>query len=133
MLRAALVHVIAAAWLRLALAENTTWLTLLDDRYYGLVLAVAAYISVILTNLAECTADVTARVYTSTVHTTLLLLVSCCRIVESTNTLHRSSYPIDTVLLSVVGNTNTCSIVYALTVPGTTQITVYRLLNSGYG
>ena len=66
MLRAALVHVIAAAWLRLALAENTTWLTLLDDRYYGLVLAVAAYISVILTNLAKCT-DVTARVYTSTV------------------------------------------------------------------
>jgi hypothetical protein len=38
-----IVHVIAAAWLRLALAENTTWLTLFDDRYYGLVLAVAAY------------------------------------------------------------------------------------------
>lgn len=132
MLRAALVHVIAAAWLRLAIAENTTWLTLLDDRYYGLVLAVAAYISVILPNLAECT-DVTARVYTSTVLTTLLLLGSCCRIDESTNTLHRSLYPIDTVLLSVVGNTNTCTIVYALTVPGKTQITVYRLLNSGYG
>lgn len=110
MLRAALVHVIAAAWLRLALAENTTWLTLLDDRYYGLVLAVAAYISVILPNLAECT-DVTARVYTSTVLTTLLLLGSCCRIDESTNTLHRSLYPIDTVLLSVVGNTNTVHVV----------------------
>ena len=34
MLRAALVHVIAAAWLRLALADDTTWLTLSDDRYY---------------------------------------------------------------------------------------------------
>ena len=45
MLRAALVHVIAAAWLRLAIADDTTWLTLSDDRYYGLILAVAADIS----------------------------------------------------------------------------------------
>jgi hypothetical protein len=129
MLRAALVHVIAAAWLRLAIADNTTWLTLSDDRYYGLVWAVGAYISVILPNIAECT-DVTCQ-GTSTVLTTLLLLGSCCRIVASTNTLHPSLYPINTILVSVVGNTNTCSS-YICTVQSKNQITVNRLLNSGY-